>query len=246
MTIFIHARTFFLTGVLAAVMALSGMGAPASAASSFVQLPTGNACHTSAAARPATIVLSCADGNVYVGSITWSTWTASGATGAGRFTYNNCAPIDCAGGTFLSVAATLRASAPRTISGQLLFTHLVITKTGIVTAAFDWSSRDGTWNQTVPDFYPATHRVALLALLGTKASGHKISVLTLYSSPLDTTWVLYHASIVTSSGDDNAEGYADFVSGHWVDVFGPASGFCSEPTIPGVPAPIRASLATHC
>ncbi len=239
--------------LLITVLALAAAPALAAASSAPVRLPTGNACKASAAVRPAEVVLSCADGNEYVGGITWSSWTATSASGTGRLTYNNCTP-DCAGGVFLSVAASVAVSDPRTISGQLLFTHLVITKSDRSTLTLNWSAYgtlgNGNWVPTATHwvlyFSPSAHRAALLSLLDTKTAGQKVNELTLYPSPLNSYWVLYHAGLATSGGEDNAEGYAHFVAGHWIDVFGPASGFCSAGAIPGVSAAMRASLAYYC
>jgi len=50
-------------------------------------------------ARPTEIVISCADDGLGVGHLTWSSWTASSATGQGSLWMNLCKP-DCADGTF--------------------------------------------------------------------------------------------------------------------------------------------------
>ncbi len=63
------------------------------------------------AVRPSTIVLACGDGNARLTHLSWSSWTATGATGTGFFTYNTCTPF-CAAGTFVSVAARVQLSYP--------------------------------------------------------------------------------------------------------------------------------------
>lgn len=221
---------------------------PSRAAPALVRLPTGTACVPSAQVRPASVVLSCADGNVYVRSITWSTWTDASAAGAGQYTYNTCRP-DCAGGTFLSVRVTLRVS---TVS-RSLFTRLVLTKPDRSSLTLNWSAQHGvgSWVPTTTSFVlafvPSSHETALRAILTNKSATHSVNKLVLYPSPLDSTWVMYHVGTAVPGGEDNAEGYAHFVAGRWIDVFGPASGFCSEPgAVPGVPSEIRASLAPFC
>jgi hypothetical protein len=60
---------------------------------------------------PASIPVACADGSAVVTHLTWSTWTASKATGHGTLELNNCTP-NCAGGTFSPFAATVTLSEP--------------------------------------------------------------------------------------------------------------------------------------
>jgi hypothetical protein len=61
--------------------------------------------------KPSTIVLACADFNALLEHLTWSSWTATGATATGVFTYNDCVPY-CALGTFHSVPARVQLSYP--------------------------------------------------------------------------------------------------------------------------------------
>ena len=62
-------------------------------------------------AEPTAIVLACADGNASLERLSWSSWTATGATATGVYTYNNCVPF-CALGTFVSVPARVELSYP--------------------------------------------------------------------------------------------------------------------------------------
>jgi hypothetical protein len=198
------------------------------------------------------VVLGCTDGGIYVGSITWSAWTSTGASGEGRYTYNDCWPIDCAGGTFLSVVARVTVSDARNISGQRLFTHLVVSRGDGATWTFNWvPGRSGNWDSRTTGFVlafsPSTHLAALRSVLESKDAGQVLNKLSVEPSPLNSTWVLYHAGLKTTGGEDNAEGYAHFVAGSWINVFGPASGFCTETgPIPGLPRTIRTSLARWC
>ena len=49
--------------------------------------------------RPGRFTLACADGNSYLSHLSWSSWTASSATGTGTQMINDCVPY-CAKGTF--------------------------------------------------------------------------------------------------------------------------------------------------
>jgi hypothetical protein len=61
--------------------------------------------------EPSTIVLACGDGNALLTHLSWSSWTATTATGSGYYTHNTCTP-NCALGTFVSVPASVRLSYP--------------------------------------------------------------------------------------------------------------------------------------
>jgi len=61
--------------------------------------------------KPSMIVLACADFNALLEHLSWSSWTATGATSTGVFTYNDCVPY-CALGTFHSVPARVQLSYP--------------------------------------------------------------------------------------------------------------------------------------
>ena len=236
---------------MAALIALAAavwLAEPVSAASDPARLPAGTACHPAAQIRPSTVVLSCADDNVYVGRITWSAWSEEEADGVGQYTYNTCSP-DCAGGVFLSVRVTVRAN---TLVHDL-FTRLVLTKPDASRLTLHWSAEQGvgSWDPSTKSFVlafvPAAHAAALRAILITRSATHSVNQLTLHPSPLDSRWVIYDVGTAVAGGEDMAEGYAHFISGHWIDVFGPASGFCSySGGLPGVPSEIRVSLAPFC
>ncbi len=66
---------------------------------------------TAPAVQPATVMLACGDGNAYLEKLTWSSWTATTAAGAGLYTHNTCTPT-CAQGSFVSTPATVRLSYP--------------------------------------------------------------------------------------------------------------------------------------
>jgi hypothetical protein len=61
---------------------------------------------------PSDIVLACGDGNASLDHLTWSSWTATGASGTGTYTHNTCIP-DCADGKLVSAPANpVRLSYP--------------------------------------------------------------------------------------------------------------------------------------
>lgn len=69
------------------------------------------ACDGSGSVEPSSYVLACADGNGGLSGLTWSSWTAAGATGSGQDYENNCIP-NCAGGTFQYTPVTVTLSGP--------------------------------------------------------------------------------------------------------------------------------------
>lgn len=58
--------------------------------------------------RPAQIVLACGDGGAVLDDLVWTGWGAGTATAAGSLSTNTCDPT-CAGGTFVTFPATVRA-----------------------------------------------------------------------------------------------------------------------------------------
>ena len=64
--------------------------------------------------KPKSIMLTCADGGLYVDQISWKTWSKSGASGTGTFYENLCEP-SCAEGEQVSapVNITLTDLSPR-------------------------------------------------------------------------------------------------------------------------------------
>lgn len=67
--------------------------------------------------RPARIVLACGDGNAVLTDLAWTRWGAGTATATGTLTTNTCDPT-CAGGTFVSFPATVRADRRVRCSGS--------------------------------------------------------------------------------------------------------------------------------
>ncbi len=59
--------------------------------------------------KPESILITCADGGIYVEKIQWSTWNQEGATGIGIFSENLCEP-SCAEGMRVTAPVNLALS----------------------------------------------------------------------------------------------------------------------------------------
>jgi hypothetical protein len=87
--------------------------------------------------RPTSIVVACADANVYVDHIRWRTWGTRSATGTGMAHVNDCKPY-CAAGHFHAFRETVRLSRPVTCTmGRREFARL------------EWTGRQ-RGNETLP------------------------------------------------------------------------------------------------
>ena len=84
---------------------------------------------TAPSVRPTTIMLACGDGNAYVDDLTWSSWTATGASATGAYTHNLCVP-DCAAGRFVSQPATVHLGYPVMTADGREFSELGYTVSG--------------------------------------------------------------------------------------------------------------------
>lgn len=75
--------------------------------------------------EPSEIVLTCADDAVQAEGLTWSQWSAAGATAVGTLVYNDCVP-DCAAGTFRHIDDDLiTLSDPvRTATGVVVWSRI--------------------------------------------------------------------------------------------------------------------------
>lgn len=69
-------------------------------------------------ANPTKIILSCGDGNTWLGKLKWSSWTNTQAVATGNYTANNCTP-DCATGHTHSVPVKVTLSKPKTCPNQV-------------------------------------------------------------------------------------------------------------------------------
>lgn len=104
------------------LIALAALAA-AGTASAASPLPAFTGCAPPAKVRPASIVVACADGNLYLARLKWSHWTASGASAVGTAHENDCTPY-CAAGHFHSYRVDVRLFRPeRCKEGKLEFTR---------------------------------------------------------------------------------------------------------------------------
>lgn len=80
--------------------------------------------------KPTGIVLACGDGNTFLASMKWSSWTATSATGTGSYTYNTCTP-SCVAGKDVSYHVSVVLSAPKPCKKQAhkTFTDVKLTYT---------------------------------------------------------------------------------------------------------------------
>jgi len=90
-------------------------------------------------ARPTEIVIACADAGLGVEHLTWSSWTASSATGQGSLWLNLCKPY-CADGTFAHYPVKTALSDVKDSSDGPWF--------GVLTVTFE-----GTRPESLPDTY---------------------------------------------------------------------------------------------
>ena len=73
--------------------------------------------------EPSSISLACADDGTGVEDMSWTTWTATVATGDGRLWENTCTP-NCANGAIETYAATITLSDVQSTSAGDLFSRL--------------------------------------------------------------------------------------------------------------------------
>lgn len=67
--------------------------------------------------KPGRIIVSCADGGVWLGRLKWSRWTNTTATATGVYNENTCTPT-CADGHNVSKPVEVTLSRPRTCPGH--------------------------------------------------------------------------------------------------------------------------------
>jgi HAAS domain-containing protein len=78
------------------------------------------------ASEPALIFFGCATSATLVDTITWTSWTATSATGYGTLRVNQCNPT-CAAGTYDTYPATIRLTNPSiTVANQPLFQNITV------------------------------------------------------------------------------------------------------------------------
>jgi hypothetical protein len=124
------------------VLATTGFAATASAATSGPSAETARQqstatpvvvnCARKTQVRPGSIVLACADGNVYVGGLSWTTWGSSSALASGSYAFNDCTP-NCLSGhghTFPALVVLWGAKGLPGHSGVRFFSEMTLIFTG--------------------------------------------------------------------------------------------------------------------
>ena len=115
---------------LVAVVGLALVGV--ASANGSRRLPSFLGCNgTHAAVRPHSILVACADGNYYLGRLTWSSWTTQSAAATGVAHVNDCTP-NCAAGHFHAYpGVSVQLHRPESCTrGTLLFTRIEWRYTG--------------------------------------------------------------------------------------------------------------------
>ena len=79
-------------GLLAGAIALPATAAAAPGDTTIVN------CRGNQVVKPKQIVITCADAQISIVKITWTSWTANEARGRGTLAWNTCLPTDCADG----------------------------------------------------------------------------------------------------------------------------------------------------
>jgi len=90
--------------------------------------------------KPESILITCADGGIYVENIKWSTWSQEGATGSGIFSENLCEP-SCAEGKRVTASVKLTLSNLTEQNGKSYLRTLDITTSD--GKDFPWGRTDG-------------------------------------------------------------------------------------------------------
>jgi hypothetical protein len=109
--------------------------------------------------RPGSFTLSCADGNDYLSHLSWSSWTASSASGTGTEMVNDCQPY-CAAGKFHSYPVGVsfwRSVATPGRPGQRYFSRVTLRFPGARPPAYSHGkpvTGPKTWTAVLPG--PAT------------------------------------------------------------------------------------------
>jgi hypothetical protein len=98
--------------------------------------------------KPEIILITCADGGIYVEKIKWSTWSKEGAGGSGIFSENLCEP-SCADGKRLTAPVNLALSNLTELNDKYYLRTLDITTTD--GKDFPWG-KAGSFQWDVMDF----------------------------------------------------------------------------------------------
>jgi hypothetical protein len=119
-------RILGLLATSVALLVLGGSLTGATARAGAPGLPSFLGCEgTRPAVRPHSIVFACADGNFYVNSLRWSSWTTESASAVGIGHQNDCTPFCAAGHFHAYPSVSIRLVRPETCTnGRRLFTRI--------------------------------------------------------------------------------------------------------------------------
>ena len=119
-----------LTAITAiAIMCVGSLALPV-AASAAPALPKVSDCGEVSAKPTTGLVLSCADANIALETLKWSSWGKSTAKATGIFSENDCSPT-CVAGMFHRYKSNVTLSAPKTVNGTKVFTKVRVVFPGI-------------------------------------------------------------------------------------------------------------------
>ena len=67
--------------------------------------------------KPTRIIVSCGDGGIWLGKLSWSRWDGNAAVGTGSYNENTCTPT-CSAGRTVSKPVKVTLSKPKTCPGR--------------------------------------------------------------------------------------------------------------------------------
>jgi hypothetical protein len=110
--------------LLAAALALAGVGFSQSPGIAATALPALPDCQGKPVVKPSSITLACGDGNFYVENLKWTGWGESFAAATGTGKANDCTP-NCAAGHFHSYPMLLIVSGSQQCGGRRSYARVV-------------------------------------------------------------------------------------------------------------------------
>lgn len=126
------ATAAYATSASAAQSGRSAASAGRQHAQAAASVPVVVNCSMKTQVRPGSFTLACADGNAYVGSLSWTTWGASSALASGTSSFNDCTP-NCLSGhshTFPALVVLWGVQPLPGHAGVQYYTEMTIIYTG--------------------------------------------------------------------------------------------------------------------
>jgi len=109
-------------------------------------------CQQKTQVRPGSIILACADGNAYTGSLSWTAWGSSSALASGTYAFNDCTP-NCLSGhghTFAGLIVLWGVKPLPGHAGVRYFTEMTIILTGNRSYTAGGKQETESQTQTIP------------------------------------------------------------------------------------------------